>query len=464
MLINNPYYYHPQPATLLAADVVFSYISADAQRKEMFEQGKMLGVLIVENDSLDRSCFEGDNPSRVHYINKLCFLAAYSGVVNGYEDIDGFFVPPIYDLQKPDDFYLTKDAEISALNKEISEREALNQDVKLLKQQRQQLSLSLQREIFSHFNFVDAGGVHYRNIIDIFTEAKRGLPPGGAGECAAPRLLQYALQHGLKPLYLAEFWYGQSPKRYHRIHGHYYPSCIEKCSPILTYQIGHNAPEPRPYVSDTNLLPVLFEDEYLLVVSKPADLLSVPSKNLDEQNVETLLHKMYPMVKGPMLVHRLDQATSGILIAAKDATTHKTMQQYFLSHAIQKRYVATLKGCLQSDCGIVSLPLTVNPDDRPRQVYDPQFGKSAVTYFEVVKRTKSTTLVHLYPLTGRTHQLRVHCASPFGLDHPIVGDVLYDILDVEPRQASRLHLHAEQVVFTHPYTNKEIVIDNPLLF
>lgn len=474
MILNNPYYYHPQLAVRQVADDVLSTIAHHPQWDALFRQGKMLGILLIEPP-----LSESFSHARVHYFNKIAYLVAYSGVVNGLVDADQYFVPPVYDLQNPDDFYLQKDRAISNINHELATSDTLAPSkVKRLKTERRQLSIALQREIFSHFNFINPSGT-YRNVIDIFADAKRGFPPGGTGECAAPRLLQFAYEHNLKPLQVAEFWYGSSPAGIQRIHGHFYPSCIEKCSPILRYMIpslGETAPSTPPSCN-TEQLRVIYDDDYMVAIHKPSGLLSVPAKDLSQPNVEDLLHQMYPSVKGPMLVHRLDQATSGILIAAKDASTFKSLAQMFVEKTLQKRYLARLKGKLKTLCGIISLPLSVNPDDRPRQVVDHKFGKEAITYYEVIEGKWGSesipadeTLVAFYPLTGRTHQLRVHCASPVGLDHPIVGDELYDIMDaplydINPptkSTAPRLMLHAESITLEHPYTKQIITIESRL--
>jgi tRNA pseudouridine32 synthase/23S rRNA pseudouridine746 synthase len=466
MILNNPYYYHPQLATRQVADDVLYTISHHPQWSALFEQGKMLGVLLVEPfASLPVT------PSRVHYINNIVFLVAYSGVVNGLDDTENYFVPPVYNLQNPDDFYLQSDKAITDINHQLASSENLPPSkIKQLKTLRKQLSISLQREIFSHFNFLNPSGT-YRNVIDIFADAKRGLPPGGTGECAAPRLLQYAYQYGLRPLQIAEFWYGKSPRNLLRIHGHFYPSCIEKCSPILRYMVpalDEKLPAALPSILAEELR-TLYDDIYMVVIHKPAGLLSVPSKDLSQVNVESILHEWYPAVKGPMLIHRLDQATSGILIAAKNAQTYKLLSQMFVEKKIKKKYIARLKGRLKSCCGTISLPLSVNPDDRPRQVVDHQFGKEALSYYETIDGMwgdesigDDETLVALYPLTGRTHQLRVHCASPAGLDTPIVGDTLYDIMDGQKVSASRLMLHAESITLEHPYTKQIITIESRL--
>lgn len=483
MLRHNPYYYHPQPAARLAADDVLSAIAARSEWAELFAQGKMLGVLVVENKCVSETCFDSSDSgvctanhdsvadisnynSRVHIINNVCYLAAYSGVVNGLQDERCYFVPPIYDLQQPDDFYLTKDAEITAINQRLKELDPKCNEAKELQQKRHSLSIALQKEIFSHFNLVDSSGQHYKNIVDIFADAKRGLPPGGTGECSAPRLLHYAFEHGLKPLYLAEFWVGAAPRNFVRVHGAFYPSCIEKCSPLLHYQLGAQDVAEANALCSAEGIRILYEDSFIIVLSKPAGLLSVAAKDLSLPNVEDTLHKMYPEVKGPMLIHRLDQATSGLLVAAKDATTHKSLQLQFQQRDVHKKYVALLKGRLSSVCGCVDLPMTVNPDDRPRQVVDFQFGKKATTFYRVLSQEQDTsgalsgsrdiTRVELFPMTGRTHQLRVHCASTFGLDMPILGDLLYDIIDDNRANNTekRLYLHAEEISFEHPETKK----------
>jgi len=467
MILNNPYYYHPQLAIRQVADDVLYTIEHNSEWSLLFEQGKMLGVLIVETSDTSLT-----NLSRVHNLYNIKYLVAYSGVVNGLKDSEQYFVPSIYDLQNPDDFYLQKDKEISAINHQLASSEIIPPSkLKRLKQIRKELSISLQKEIFSHFNFINPSG-KYRNVIDIFTDSKRGLPPGGTGECAALRLLQFAYQNGLKPLQIAEFWYGQSPKTIQRIHGRFYPSCIEKCSPILGYMIpelSEKIPAPQESKHEEDIR-VLFEDDYFIAIHKPLGLLSVPSKDTAQPNAEDILHKMYPEVKGPMLVHRLDQATSGILIAAKDAQTYNLISKLFVEKNLKKRYIARLRGNLKSQCGIISLPIIVNPDDRPRQVVDFQFGKQAISYYEKIDGNwgedaiaENETLVALYPLTGRTHQLRVHCVSSFGLGKIIVGDRLYDISNTEKESAPRLMLHAESITFEHPYTKQIIsIVDNNL--
>lgn len=452
--INNPYLYHPHPLCKAAVGDLCSIIDKHLDWKVELSKGKMLGVLVVKQEKTANT--DAANDTRVHYINNdYAYLVAYSGLITNNQssllsDPSEVFVPPIYDLTDPDDFYKTEEKNISNINERIKILEnnaAANKPlIAALKRERKQRSLALQIEIFKHFNFINHKGEE-KNILDIFADAKRGLPPGGAGECAAPRLLQYAFSHNLQPVAMTEFWYGISTRKEIRLHKQYYPSCIEKCSPILAYQLGQSKEEQT---SESKGTPeIVYEDEELLVLYKPAELLSTPAKDITLPNVETWLHEKYPEVKGPMLVHRLDQATSGLMIAAKNTTIYKALQEEFLNHSIHKQYLAWVEGEIMSECGVINLPICPNPDDRPRQTVDRQFGKQSVTRYKVVRRENNRTLLELYPFTGRTHQLRMHCASPFGLDHPIVGDRLYTI---EPYHldSGRLMLHAAKVTFIHP--------------
>lgn len=460
MSLNNPYLYHPHPLCKAAVGILCSILDSHLAWKDELAKGKMLGVMIVRSSSLPR----------VHYINEqYSFIAAYSGVVN-LEPlcVDGnpVFVPPIYDLSNPSDYYRSEERNISDINRQIEQLEvhadANKPRISLLKRERKERSKALQEWIFSRFNFVNRHNIH-RNIIDIFQDGKRGLPPGGAGECAAPRLLQYAYIHQLEPIAMAEFWYGISPKvtysssngvhQLHRVHLQFYPSCIEKCSPILSYMLDTPAPEGR--VPEQKDIDIIYEDPSIIVVGKPENVLSAPAKDESLFNVESWLLSQRPGLTFIKVVHRLDQPTSGLLIAAKDIETYKTMQAMFNSHLIRKQYVAWVEGLLPSECGVINLPICPNPDERPRQVVSWQSGKTSLTRYRVLKRDDNRTLIELHPFTGRTHQLRLHCASPFGLDHPIVGDRLYTIAPYV-LASGRLMLHAQNVTFPHPSTGKKM--------
>ncbi|WP_224248755.1 RluA family pseudouridine synthase [Hyalangium gracile] len=290
-----------------------------------------------------------------------------------------------------------------------------------------------------------------------------GEPPSGAADCAAPKLLAHAFTHGLQPLALAEFWWGAPPPSGGRVAGAFYPACRDKCGPLLPFLLeGLRVSPPRtfslPAVTAVDL-PVVFEDEWVVVVDKPCGLLSVPAR--DESVTDSVLARLrirYPHATGPLLVHRLDLDTSGLLVAALDPGTHADLQRQFTQREVQKRYVACVEGHVRGERGTIAFPMRVDLDDRPRQIHDPVHGKHAVTEWHVLERHGERTRVALFPLTGRTHQLRVHAAHPLGLGAPIVGDRLYG------READRLHLHAESLSFRHPRTGQRVTFERPAPF
>ena len=254
---------------------------------------------------------------------------------------------------------------------------------------------------------------------------------------------------------MAEFWWGDSPKNEIRHHGYYYPSCKGKCEPILQHMLQGLEVDENPLlnpVHEDKELEIVFEDEWLLVVNKPAGILSVPGKAEDRDSVYHRLKKKYPEATGPMIVHRLDMATSGLLLVAKTKEVHQDLQAQFANRSIKKRYVAVLDGIVLSErTGRIELPLCLNPLDRPRQIVNKEYGKEAITEYRIISESgriidesRKHTRIIFYPLTGRTHQLRVHAAHPEGLGCPILGDELYG------KKADRLYLHAEYIEFRHP--------------
>ena len=326
-------------------------------------------------------------------------------------------------------------------------------EIERLKTERKERSAALQRKLFEQFRMLNAQG-EVKDLYTIFEQTVQKVPPAGAGECALPKLLQYAYLHQLKPLAMAEFWWGDSPKNEIRHHGYYYPSCKGKCEPILQHMLQGLEVDENPLlnpVHEEEELEIVFEDEWLLVVNKPAGMLSVPGKE-DVVSVYSMMRERYPDADGPLIVHRLDMATSGVLVVAKTKQVHQNLQAQFKNRSIGKRYIALLQGSVSQDAGTVELPLCPNPLDRPRQMVHTGYGKPAVTDFEVLERKDNRTRIAFYPRTGRTHQLRVHAAHPLGLHCPIVGDELYG------RKAERLYLHAEMLEFTHPVTGKRISI------
>lgn len=422
-----------------AADVirkVHMYMQMHPE-SELHRQGKMFGVLLYTDNCSSTSDFP--------------YLAAFSAQLDGSYHHDGF-VPPVYEMSAPP----------IGTNREDSRR--------------------LQRLLFANYSFTN-GLRQTKNLLDIFAQEKpiysaedwfdkkagvkdpnsviEHLPPSGAGECCAPKLLQYALTHGLKPIALAEFWIGAPSRTEIRKEGVFYAPCSGRCVPILRHMLQGIDVMIYPHHEAAQALceqiEVIYEDEYLMVVNKPAGLLSVPGKG-DEPSVESYMSHQLSASTHPSAyiraTHRLDQDTSGLLVLAKQPEIYKTLQAYFQRRDVLKRYVAVVKGerLNAKDEGIINLPLLPNPYDRPRQMVDRQHGKPALTRYLVrERRADGSAIVDLYPLTGRTHQLRVHAAHPDGLNAPIQGDRLYGGLP-----APRLMLHAAEIAFIHPVYLSEL--------
>lgn len=323
-----------------------------------------------------------------------------------------------------------------------------------LKAERKVRSAALQQQLFEQFRMLNYRG-EVKTLRDIFEQTVHKTPPAGAGECAAPKMLQQAYLHHWKPIAMAEFWWGNSPKNEIRHHGYYYPACKGKCEPILRHMLQGLEVEANPMQQEAEQgnekLNIVYEDQWLLIINKPAGMLSVPGKER-QTSIYDLARKAYPEADGPMIVHRLDMATSGLLIIAKDKKTHQHLQAQFKNRSIRKKYIALLDGVVPEDEGTIELPLCLNPLDRPRQMVDTQYGKPAITYYQVLERTDKYTRIAFYPHTGRTHQLRVHAAHPSGLHCPIIGDELYGKKD------KRLYLHAESIEFTHPVNGQSMCI------
>ena len=327
--------------------------------------------------------------------------------------------------------------------------------ISALKSERKTRSAALQQKLFEQFGMLNYRG-EVKNLCEIFGQTVHKTPPAGAGECAAPKLLQQAYLHGWKPIAMAEFWWGDSPKTEIRHHGHYYPACKGKCEPILQHmlqglQVEENPMLKRMQVPSKNL-EIVYEDPWLSVINKPAGILSVPGKE-DAVSVYSLMREQYPEADGPLTVHRLDMATSGLMLIAKSKRVHQNLQAQFKNRLVRKRYVALLEGIVPKDKGTVDLPLCLNPLDRPRQMVHTEHGKPAITDYQVLERLDGKrTRIAFYPRTGRTHQLRIHAAHPLGLHCPIIGDELYG------EKADRLYLHAEYLEFTHPITGETVRI------
>ena len=414
-----PFCYEPHPLCLLAAEEVKQEIEHIHP-----SEGKMFGVLVVEGG----------------------FLAAYSGLLEGRNDWP-YFVPPVFDAQQPDGYFKTREREISLtthLSPLISKK----------------MSQDLQLWLFHQYRMLNAKGEE-KDLVDIWQDyhssprirRKFPLPPGGTGDCCAPKLLQYAYQHHLNPVCMAEFWWGPSPKTEIRHHGQFYPACSGKCKPVLTWMLQGLDIDPNPEeVGFPHLVPeVVYEDDAIAVINKPAGLLSIPGRT-EEYSVATWAQQRWPE---SLPVHRLDMGTSGILLVAKNQEVYQTLQKQFTDHTVKKKYLAVVEGVPAKEHGIIDLPLLSDPLNRPRQVVDFEHGKRAITEYRVLS---PPNLLALWPHTGRTHQLRMHCAHEQGLGCPIKGDELYGT------KSDRLYLQAQGISFVHPVTGKRMHFELPQIF
>lgn len=519
-----PFHYVPHPLCILAAQEVQTYLRRQTRWQEELQQGKMFGVLVVRTPD-----------------GTIGYLAAFSGNL-AHSNVHDYFVPPVYDLLRPDGFFKQEEEQISAINRrietltcsaaymqalkayqedktkahhallkakeelqsakarrdeqrrmdlteaqrealvresqfqkaeykrlekrwkcELSEREStlknFESEISRLKQERKTRSATLQRKLFHQFQMRNALGDE-KDLCELFAHTPQQVPPAGAGECAAPKLLQYAYLHQLHPLAMAEFWWGNSPITEIRKQGNFYPACKGKCAPILAFMLQGLEVEENPLIKDKHAEwspEIIYEDADLLVVNKPAGMLSVPGKEPGRSLIDRI-QDLYPDSQEWMAVHRLDMATSGLLLLAKNKAVYQHLQAQFKNKIVQKRYVAWLDGIVSSTNGMISLPLSPDWMNRPRQMVNHTEGKPAQTRYEVLSRTDTRTRIAFYPLTGRTHQLRVHAASAEGLSTPIVGDELYGT------PSDRLYLHAESLDFIHPRTGIRIHVEKAAPF
>ena len=472
-----PFCYKPHPLCLVAVEEV----KLEIERIHPTE-GKMFGVLVVEErEGVRREGVrrEGEKEEGVRSQGekeegdgRFAFLAAYSGLLEGRNDWD-YFVPPVYDAQQPDGYFKTQEREISKISRDGNgARES------------KEMSQALQLWLFRQYRMLNARGEE-KDLVEIWQDYHRSprirekypLPPGGTGDCCAPKLLQYAYQQGLKPVCMAEFWWGESPKSQVRHHGQFYPACSGKCKPVLAWMLQGLDVDPNPEVAGFQHFEprIVWEDAVMAVIDKPSGMLSMPGK-IGDDSVATWAQARWP---GAMLVHRLDMMTSGILLVAKTSEAYHQLQKQFEERTIKKKYLAVVEGEPQQEHGIIDLPLSSDPLNRPYQVVDYVHGKRAITEYRVLQTvgdgslgvtggrffcytsdvTKEPspcytspcyTLLALWPHTGRTHQLRMHCAHEQGLGCPIMGDELYGT------KADRLYLQAQAITFVHPVTGKRL--------
>lgn len=519
-----PFHYTPHSLAITAAEQVQVYLRSRKDWEKDLEQGKMFGVLIVQTVTGETgflAAFSGILAGKNlhdYFVPPIYDLQQPQGFFRVEEDRITAINIRIRQLQTDKDYIACKDrlddtirranrsieeakeqlkasqrnreakrqanpgeselaamiresqfqkAELKRLKQQWIERiEALQSEVKAfesiiekLKIERKNRSAALQQQLFEQFRILNARG-ETRDLCDIFSETEQKTPPAGAGECAAPKLLQYAYLHHLKPIAMAEFWWGNSPKAEIRRHGYYYPACKTKCEPILNHMLQGLNVEANPLTNNIHCnteLKIIWEDEWLVAVNKPAGMLSVPGK-MDIDSVYQRLVTRYPDTTGPMIVHRLDMATSGLLLIAKTKAVHQNLQAQFKNRTVKKRYIALLDGSIPFDEGTIDLPLCPDPQDRPRQIVNEEYGKPAITNYHVLERSLKHTRIAFYPLTGRTHQLRVHAAHPQGLNTPIIGDELYG------KKADRLYLHAESLKFIHPVTGQTIHLEKKAEF
>lgn len=413
-----PFRYVPHPEVVAAAERLIAKISGNENLKALFAEGKMMGVLMTDKG----------------------FLYAFSGLAGGKSTVDGF-VPPIFDYAEKGSYYRKREAEISAMP---------------CGEERRRASEELQCYLFDNYIVMNALG-EKKSIREIFSD--RGLvPPGGTGDCAAPKLLQYAYIHSLKPLAMGEFWYGKSHASEVREEGRFYPSCTGKCGPLLTFMMRGLDVEPNPLDKEYcgKEPQIVYEDDSIIVADKPSGMLAVPGRN----GVKSLLDYLKERDGEVYSCHRLDMDTSGIIVYARSVEVKAKIERQFAAREVVKTYRARLcagRGAFRHpDRGRIELPLRLDYDDRPRQVVDFKNGKPAVTEYEVLEKLPDGEVeVLFHPLTGRSHQLRVHAAHKLGLSHPIKGDSLYGSPSKE-----NLYLRAESLELTHPTSGKRLIFKN----
>lgn len=505
-----PFCYEPHPLCAAAADEVRRYLSQHPEWHDELQKGKMLGVLVVERnkflaafsgtldsktqheyfvppvfDLMAPGCYFQEEEAAISDINRrIALCSLYKGESEGglsplriqmEEELAAFkrqmqqskaerdalrksISPDEMDeieqnlirqsqFQKAEYRRLRQSWEQRIYADEAPLRERQKQ-VELLQKERHERSVALQQWLFRQFVFLNALG-ETKALPDLFHPA---TPPSGAGECCAPRLLQAAYREGLRPLCMAEFWVGASPVDEIRRDGHFYPACNSKCRPILRHMLRGLNVEPNPLLADReqllSRLHIIYNNNEMVVLSKPAGMLSVPGKD-DQPSVQEAIKCAIPSAKGPLIVHRLDMDTSGLMLVALTEEKYHELQRLFLERRIHKVYHAMLEHEMPvGEEGDISLPLRPDYDDRPRQMVDMRHGKPAQTHYRVLENRNGHALLELRPITGRTHQLRVHCAHPLGLDNPIVGDRLYG------KPAERLMLHAYSITFEgHTFTD-----------
>ena len=516
----DPFRYSPHPLVIKASELLMARIRNSSELSEIFTEGKMLGVLAVSHgnevgylaafsgnaggmnmidgfvppifDLLDPKGYFKMKEAEISALNaEIASEENGSELVRLREELKAAEKSMAADLSRQKARMATLKAERDQIRSEVLEDarsselirqsqhekaelrrmkarwEELVGDLKVqidkheskingMKSRRKDMSDALQEWIFRQYIVNNSLG-ESRSILDIFTDS--GLvPPGGTGECAAPKLLDYAFRNGLKPLAMGEFWYGESPSTAVRTEGHFYPSCTSKCGPLLGYMLQGMESMKLEDIHGTPS--VLYVDEDIIAVSKPSGMPSVPGLNCGPSLLDWVMAETGCSTVES--VHRLDMDTSGVMIFAKNPAAGNHIRKQFEEHTVRKTYRALLstdgtRPVIKGESGTISIPLSPDYDERPRQKVDTKQGKEAVTEYHVDEVLEDGILITFRPLTGRTHQLRVHSAYHLGLGHPIIGDLLYG-----GPSASRLGLHAESITFIHPRSGKETTIHQRL--
>ncbi len=514
-LFTYPFEYRPHPLCLMAVERINRYHDSQEEWHEELSKGKMMGVLVVRNEDdgllyylaaySGQLCGSNDLPYFVPAVYDLMRPDGYFRMENDnigrisldivdmerrWDDAHSLYINKVE--MKKAELHLdevrgrmqgeTEDEWRARRQHENGEKKRrrvalaaweaeemdkimpLYQSLQKIKEERRLRSANLQQWLFGQFVMKNARG-EQADLCTIFKDVGIDIPPSGAGECCAPKLLQYAYSNGLTPVCMAEWWYGASPVGEIRHHLQFYPACQSKCKPILAFMLRGLNVEPNPLLERNRRmaerLRVIYEDEWMLAVDKPEGMLSVLGKD-DVPSVESIIRERWTADEPPFVVHRLDMDTSGIMIIAKSMAMGKTLQRMFASRQIKKRYIAVLDGIVREDCGTIRLPIRPDYDHRPRQMVDYRHGKLSITDYEVIERKGGRTRIALYPHTGRTHQLRMHSAHQDGLNCPIVGDRLYGH-DMHGKE-TRMMLHAESIAFVHPVQNRMIELHSDVFF
>ena len=418
------------------------YIAPDFPIEHLFNKiGCMFGILVCKDS-----------------FQNIVVLKAFSGQFNSIWQIKGW-CKPLLNIEKYTELVAKTDPEIQKITEILNSTDASNPLFRTLEKKRTFLSKKAFTKIQNLYEFFCADGVSRK-----FNESI--LLPTGTGDCCAPKLLHEAFSRNLQPLSLAEFYYGKETKT--KKHLSYYPPCDEKCKLILPLMLQ---------------LEILYKDEHIVVVNKPAGILSVPGRGEANQDcIVTRIKRIYPECIEQPAVHRLDLDTSGLMVFALTKEAHRNLSMQFEKGTVQKKYRAVLDGNIieknsnlkVGSCGVIELPFRLDVENRPCQVYDEKNGKMGITDFKIlaIKKNKLfktssnyVTYVEYSPKTGRTHQLRLHSAHEKGMGVPIVGDRLYGnaksefdntLYGTNGLKDGRLLLHAFYIEFIHPVTDTRI--------